>query len=182
MTNVARTVIDIARTCGFDEGVVAADHAMRQGWVRREDLQASAARAARRSGIRTAHQVVAFADPGAATVGESRSRIAMDRQGLPAPELQFPVTSHEGIVFAYTDFRWRGYRTLGEFDGAGKYGRGLLAGRHPGDAVYQEKLREDRIREQGFNVVRWTWDELNDPRALADKIRRALARGLAIAG
>ena len=46
--------------------------------------------------------------------------------------------------------------------------------------MFQEKLREDHIRELGFNVVRWTWGELDDPPALAEKIRRALARGRAM--
>lgn len=181
VTTVARTIIDVARTGGFDEGVVAADHALHEGWVDRDQLAASAARAARRSGIRTAHQVIAFADAGAESVGESRSRIAMDRQGLPPPELQFRVVNLWGNVIARTDFRWREFNTVGEFDGATKYGRGLLDGRQPGDAVFQEKLREDSIRDHGLTVVRWTWDELDDPRALPDKIGRALTRGRALA-
>ena len=106
----------------------------------------------------------------------------MDREGLPTPELQFRVVDRLGTVFARTDFRWREFNTLGEFDGAVKYGRALTDGQSAGDAVFEEKLREDRIREQGFNVVRWVWDELDDPRALADKIRRAMDRGRAMAG
>ena len=42
-----------------------------------------------------------------------------------------------------------------------------------------EKL--DYIRDLGFTVVRWTWAELDDPPALADKIRRALVRGTHLA-
>lgn len=182
VTTVARTVVDVARLGGFDQGLVAADHALSRGWVDRGQLTACAARAAHRSGIRTAHQVIAFADPGAESVGESRSRIAMDREGIPAPELQFRVADRLGTVFARTDFRWREFNTVGEFDGAVKYGRALTDGQSAGDAVFEEKLREDRIRELGFNVVRWIWDELDDPRALADKIRRAMDRGRAMAG
>lgn len=182
VTTVARTLIDVARTGGFDSGVVAADHALRMGWVDREQLLAAADRAARRGGMSTARQVVAFADPGAESVGESRSRILMDRQGVPAPELQFRIVDRLGGTIARTDFRWRAFNTVGEFDGAEKYGRRLRAGQRAGDAVFQEKVREDRIREYGFTVVRWTWSELDEPRILADKIRRALARGLAIAG
>lgn len=182
VTTIARTLVDVARTCGFDSGVVAADHALRMGWVDRGQLQAAVVRSARRSGMSTVRQVIAFADPGAESVGESRSRIIMDRQGLPAPELQYRIIDGSGHTIARSDFRWPGYRTVGEFDGAEKYGRRLPPDQRAGDAVFQEKLREDRIRELGFAVVRWTWAELDDPRALAEKIRRALARGLALAG
>lgn len=75
------------------------------------------------------------------------------------------------------DFGWEEYRTVGEFDGAVKYGRLLKTGERPGDVVYQEKLREDAIRDAGWQVVRWTWDDLKDPDAIADKLRRAFARG-----
>jgi hypothetical protein len=182
VTTVARTIVDLARTCGFEQGVVAADHALRSGRVAREALERSADLARRRSGIRTAHQVIAFADPGAESAGESRSRVMMTREGLPRPELQFPIEGRAGAVIARTDFCWPGFKTVGEFDGAEKYGRKRRPGQQAGDAVFQEKLREDRIRDLGFTVVRWTWAELDDPPALADKIRRALARGTHLTG
>jgi hypothetical protein len=182
VTTVARTLVDLARACGFEQAVVAADHALRTGRVEPPALKTVADRAHRLRGIRTAHQMIAFADAGAESVGESRSRVLMAREGLPTPELQFPVVGRTGAVVARTDFRWRGFNTVGEFDGAEKYGRALRPGQRAGDVVFQEKLREDRIRELGFTVVRWTWGELDDPPALADKIRRALARGRAVPG
>lgn len=177
VTTVARTIVDLARACGFEQAVVAADHALRTGLVERAALKAVADRAGRLKGIRTAHQMLAFAEAGAESVGESRSRVLMSREGLPTPELQFPVVGRTGAVIARTDFHWRGWRTVGEFDGAEKYGRLLRPGQRAGDVVFQEKLREDHIRELGFTVVRWTWGELDDPPALAEKIRRALALG-----
>lgn len=182
VTTVARTIIDVARLAGFDQGVVAANHALRRGLVDRDQLRDAALRATRRSGVRTAHQVVAFADPGAESAGESRSRIVIDRAGLPRPELQFRIRNHQGTVIARTDFWWPEYRTVGEFDGKAKYRRDLRPGRTPADAVHAEKVREDRIRDLGLHVVRWTWDELDDPAALGDKIRHALDRGRARPG
>lgn len=179
VTSLARTIVDLARACGFEQAVVATDHALRTGRVERSALTAAADRAGRRRGIRTAHQVIAFADAGAESVGESRSRVLMIREGVPRPELQFRVRGPTGAVVARTDFRWRGFNTVGEFDGAQKYGRSLRPGQSAGDALFQEKVREDRIRELGFHVVRWTWGELEDPGALAGKIRRALAQSRA---
>jgi len=56
------------------------------------------------------------------------------------------------------------HRTIGEFDGRVGYGRLVRPGQSPADAVYEEKLREDAIRDTGRQVVRWTWPELDRPR------------------
>ncbi|WP_420120447.1 hypothetical protein [Nakamurella sp.] len=181
VTTIARTVVDLARSCGFEQAVVAADHALRAGLVDRAALQEAAGRAHGRRGSRTAQQVVAFADPRAESVGESRSRVLLAREGLPPPELQAPIRAGAGVVVARTDFCWRAARVVGEFDGAEKFGRRLRPGQGAGDAVFREKLREDRIRALGFSVVRWTWAELDDPAALAGKIARALDRGRMLA-
>jgi hypothetical protein len=54
--------------------------------------------------------------------------------------------------------------------------------RRPGeeseDAVFREKLREDRIRDLGWGVVRWTWSDLQQPEVIADRLRRAFTCGL----
>jgi hypothetical protein len=42
--------------------------------------------------------------------------------------------------------------------------------------VIREKLREDAIRDAGWIVVRWIWDELNRPAVIVARIRRALER------
>ena len=58
-----------------------------------------------------------------------------------------------------------------------KYGRALLRpDQDPGDAVFDEKVREDRLRDAGWEVARWVWSELEDFRPVADRVRRAFAR------
>ena len=58
---------------------------------------------------------------------------------------------------------------IGEADGLGKY-----------DAPHvlrAEKLREDRLRDAGFEVVRCTWAEaLHEPERLAVRVRAAFHR------
>ncbi len=93
------------------------------------------------------------------------------------PEPQFKVHDRAGEVFARSDFGWEEFKTVGEFDGAQKYGRLLIPGEPPGDKIYQEKLREDRIRDAGWQVARWTWDELQDGTTVIDRIVRTLERG-----
>ena len=41
-------------------------------------------------------------------------------------------------------------------------GRRFKPGQDPGDVVFAEKLREDAIRHEDLEVVRWTWADLDD--------------------
>ncbi len=177
VTSPARTLVDLARSASFEEALVATDDALRRKRVSRDELQASMERAPRRKGMRSARQVVAFADGRAESAGESRSRLLIARQLLPTPELQIAIRTRNGIVVAHSDFGWPEYRTVGEFDGFEKYGRALRPGESIGDRIQAEKVREDLIRELGWNVVRWIWSELDEPEAVAERIRRALVRG-----
>jgi hypothetical protein len=171
VTTVARTLADVARTVDIERAVVPADSALRRHLVDRAGLDAALARAAGWPGVPGARRALAFADPGSASPGESRSRIAIHRFGLPPPELQWHVVDR-GRVIAETDFGWPAFRTVGEFDGKVKYGRNLRPGQEPGDAVFAEKVREDGVRAADHGVVRWIWDDLDDFAPVADRLRR----------
>ena len=177
VTSPARTVVDLARILPFEAGVVAADAALRSGLTTREGLAHAATRSPKRPGMRRAHRVIALADAQSESVGESRSRVMVRAQGLPDPVPQFLVRTAAGYVVARCDFGWEEFRTVGEFDGAQKYGRLLRPGESPGDKIYREKLREDQIRDEGWQMVRWTWDELQRPREIAARLLRAFERG-----
>ena len=70
---------------------------------------------------------------------------------------------------ARADFLWAQWRVIGEADGRMKY-------ETPED-LWREKLREDRLRELGYEVVRWTWDEIvNRPEVVVARILRAAER------
>jgi hypothetical protein len=182
VTGAARTLVDLARQASFEQAVVAADSALRRGLVTRSELQDAARRARRRPGVSGAQRVARFADPGAESAGESVSRVMLHDHAVPPPALQIVIRGVRGDAVAHCDFGWPECRTVGEFDGAQKYGRLLLPGEKPGDAVFKEKVREDRIRALGWHVVRWTWRDLDDRQELAARIGRALEHGAALAG
>jgi hypothetical protein len=75
------------------------------------------------------------------------------------------------------DFGWEQLGTLAEFDGRVEYGRLLRPGQSAGDAVYEEKLREDELRDGGWQLVRWTWPERDRPAVIGDRLQRAFRRG-----
>jgi hypothetical protein len=81
------------------------------------------------------------------------------------------------VIGTRTDFWWEEFRTVGEFDGKVKYGRYLRPGQAPGDAVFAEKRCEDALRDHGFEVVRWVWDELETFDQVEARLRRAFACG-----
>lgn len=175
VTSLPRTVVDLARTLPYEQAVAVADG----GLALDADLAMLAEcleQAKRWHGAPQARRVVAFADGRSESVGESYSRSAMQRLDLPMPVLQHEVFDQDGYLIGRCDFAWLERRTVGEFDGKVKYGRFRRPGETFEQAVYREKLREDAIRDQDWQVVRWTWDELRRPQLIADRLARAFAR------
>jgi hypothetical protein len=173
VTSIDRTLADLARTLPFEPALVTADAALYRHRTDPSAFAATGARAAGRPGSPPARRVALAADPRSESPGETRSRVAILRAGLPLPTLQFEVPA----LRTRTDFYWPEFNTVGEFDGKVKYGRLLRPGQTPGDVVFAEKRREDALRDLGFEVVRWTWDELWPFDEVVGRIRRAFARG-----
>lgn len=149
-TSMARTVVDHARRAAHVSGVVIADSALRAGCCR-DDLEQVLADCHDWPGIPAARVAMAFADPLAESVLESISRVAFARAGLPVPELQVNLRDADGFI-GRVDFLWPDERVVGEADGLGKY-KDILD-------VQLEKLRQERLEQAGFVVVRWTWDDI----------------------
>lgn len=169
VTTVARTLVDIARTAPFEPAVAVTDAALRAGLVAPASLAHARQRARHRAGATAAGRVMAFADGRAESVGESRSRVALRRHGLPRPELQWEVRGG-GRRIGRVDFGWPDLRTVGEFDGRTKY-----SGSDAADVLWAEKRREDALRSSGLRVVRWTWADLYDFDAVVARLRSAFA-------
>ncbi len=94
------------------------------------------------------------------------------------PQVAITASSFRAVVDLLVD----GEAVVIEFDGKIKYGRSAHTPdpfgrqRSPEEVVWEEKRREDQIRELGYEVVRVTWSDLRNPRELADRIHRAIAR------
>ncbi len=171
VTGLARTSVDVARRHGWLCGVVVADAALARG-VHPQALQDVLRRCDGWPGARHGVRALALADGRAESPLESLGRIRMGEQRLPDPEAQVWLGDGDDVI-ARVDHYWAAYRTVAEADGALKYAE-------PG-ALFAEKLREDRLREAGFEVVRYSWaDAMHRPVALAARVRRAFARSQAL--
>jgi Protein of unknown function (DUF559)/Transcriptional regulator, AbiEi antitoxin len=168
VTTVPRTVIDLARTLSFREGVVLADSALRQKLTSKKELQAVLAECLRWPGMRQARAVVEFADRLAESVLESLARVVFRDLGLPAPELQVEV-SRDGVTYR-VDFMWRQFRTVAEVDGRLKYEDRSRFG--------YERRRDIWLRDAGYEVVHFSWQEVaGQPDYVAATLRTAFRRG-----
>jgi hypothetical protein len=168
LTSVSRTVIDLARTLPFAEGVALADSALHAGLTSKSALAAVIADCPRWRGLQRARDVTAFSDARAESVLESLSRAVFHQAGLPPPDLQVWV-GDDGEVIGRADFLWRRHRTIGEADGAFKY-------QTPARARAQLE-RDARLRAAGYEVVHFTWPEITRvPAQVVDSIRLAFTR------
>jgi hypothetical protein len=167
VTTVARTVIDMARMEDFKAGVVIADCALRKKLTSKEELRAVIGGCRRWQGVRKAAAVVEFADRLSESALESIGRVAFRDCGLPPPELQAWVGGDE--IVGRADYFWRDRGTIAEADGAMKY-------TDPRRARAQLQ-RDAKLREAGFEVVHFTWQQINwEPALVAARIRAAFKR------
>lgn len=167
---VARACAQVAAGFGTEAGLVSADAALRDGRTSVAALREAADAVAGR-GAPAVRSMLQLADGRSGSAGESRTRWMLHWLGMPMPELQAVIRDENGHLVAVTDFLFRDQWTVVEFDGALKYAtsQDLIA----------EKLREDRLRELGYEVVRVTWADLEHPARVVARIRAAFARATA---
>lgn len=165
---VARAVIRTAMSSGLSAGLVAADAALSNRRCTRADLQAELAVLGHGQGRRFAARVIELVDELSESPGETRTRLLLLAAGLPV-QSQVPIVQIGGAILARVDFLvCRG--VIVEFDGAVKYQTG------DGTVLFQEKQREDRLRELGYEVVRVIWSDLDHPGEVIGRVHAALAR------
>lgn len=161
VTSLGRTAADVAQMTpsthplAFARALVVFDAALRRGELP-ESLALHLHRR-RRRGTRAAKEALAYADPGAESVGESWGRAQMIVADLPVPTLQVEHTI-DGQKYR-VDGEWDG-RLVWEFDGRTKYHRHCRPGESAADVVVREKDREDALRAAGLMVVRTSWTDL----------------------
>jgi len=160
VTTLERTAVDCAMSMPALDGLVVADAALRRG----ADIDMIRELLGRRMcapGVRRAREVIAHADAGAASPGETATRFVVLRAGLPRPDTQVAVSTRLGERCA--DLGWPAWRVLLEYDGRSKYA--------DEDELIREKRRHDALVEAGHTVLRVTKEDL----ARAELVPRVLA-------
>nr|WP_274637886.1 hypothetical protein [Microbacterium bovistercoris] len=173
ITSAAQTALDLARYLPFIRAVSAVDQAI---WLNRPggplttiaEILALLDRSEPRRGDARARRVIEFANPLAANVRESQSRVVIAQLGFPTPRLQERRTLPSGrLVFG--DFYFPDADHWGEVDGRGKYlSPEFGVDRNPAAIVIDEKNRENEIRREVRGFSRWEAKDADDPRRLWD--------------
>jgi hypothetical protein len=171
VTSAARTVVDLARTSPFMNGVVVADSALHARKTTHAELASLLAACPGWPGVHRARRVVAFSDQRSESVLESCARVMFDDYGLPPPELQVDIGDEQFI--GRVDFCWLEHLTIAEADGMIKYA-------DPARAAAQLE-RDQLLREAGYKVVHFTWRQLfRETERVIARIRGTFARPSAI--
>lgn len=161
VTRPARSAVDGLALMDAESALVAGDWLLHSGLLSSQQLWDVKDAQNHWPFTRSLEVVLRLLDGRSASVGESRTRYLFWRMGVPKPELQWEIRDSRGNLIAVTDFAWPDLGLYGEFDGRIKYGRLLKPGQDAGDAVFEEKRREDAIRRAtAGTVVRWVWSEL----------------------
>ncbi len=164
-TDVARTVIDVARRQGERYAVVVGDSALGAG-LETAEIDRVLADCSGAPGIQSARESLALCDGRAESPLESLVRLALHRGAIPPPQLQAVIGPYR------VDFCWPWARLILEADGRLKY-------LGPAD-LFAEKKREDWLRSQGYAFLRTDWAEaFGQPLSLCDRVARSLTAAAA---
>ncbi|WP_245691886.1 type IV toxin-antitoxin system AbiEi family antitoxin domain-containing protein [Geodermatophilus telluris] len=176
VTSPARTLVDCAREWPLADAVVALDEALHQKRVGRAEVRATVLAQSHWLGIGAAARALDLADGRTESPLETRGRLALVAAGLPRPELQVELHGPRGFV-ARVDAWFDEAAVAVEFDGRVKY-VDPRPGRTGADVLWDEKRREDRIRELDVRVVRVAQEDLGALRAVSARIAGLLATPL----
>lgn len=168
VVTAAAACVQVAAQFGGEAGLVSANHALHRGSMSQESLDRALVALGVVRCSRGPREMAALADPRIESAAESRALWVLHIMGIPRPTPQVSIRDEWGTPFARVDFLIEDAGVIIEIDGMAKYEdiRDLRA----------EKVREDRLRSLGYEVVRLTWADLADPLEVRRTILAAMQR------
>ncbi len=112
VTNPRQTWVDLASCIDMPQLVAVTDVMLRRGLLKITDLVVP--RGVR--GAQTLRVVASLADPRSRSVRETLLRVALHKEGLPAPEINLDIIE-DGVWLGTGDLVWPEYRLVIEYDG-----------------------------------------------------------------
>ncbi|SFN29865.1 hypothetical protein [Actinomadura madurae] len=165
VTCLARTALDCARWLPRYEAVAALDQFLRRG-VDPGELTAMARTLPGYRGNKRLRQIVRLGDRGAASPGESWTRVAVVEAGFPPPKTQVQVMGPRGHWW-YIDLGYPEYRVGLEYDGE-RHHTGREARAH------DTERRRWLAKEAGWDVIPVSKNFLTRPAPYLEALLTAL--------
>lgn len=176
ITAPARTAVETAALAGPMPAICVLDWTLHNGLATHEELELYAEIYLREwAGSIGLPIAVARSDGRSESIGETRGRITLEDLGF-KPEPQWEVRHPSGRLAGRVDLLLRSQGVMVEFDGQIKYGRLLKPGQTLEDVIRAERAREVLLEElTGLRMLRLVWADLDQPSALAGRVRRVAA-------
>ncbi|MFR9778870.1 type IV toxin-antitoxin system AbiEi family antitoxin domain-containing protein [Micromonospora sp. MS34] len=165
-TTAVRTVADVILRAARYPSVCVIDSALNRRLLTERDLALVSALVAGRRGAVAARAHLAEADGRAQSPLETRTRLRCVDGGVPPDVLQVEVRDDDGYLLGIGDLGWRAARVIAEADGRDPH-------RAP-RAVYEDRMRQNRLVNAGWTVLRFTWSDTLRPDYIPETVRRAL--------
>lgn len=117
ITTPARTAYDLGRRLDLDAAVEAVDMMYQCTRLTRTELGRYVDAHSGDRGLRQMREVVELSDEGAESTWETKTRLAIVREGLPHPETQLEIHDANGRFIGRADMGWRCWRVVVEYEG-----------------------------------------------------------------
>ena len=168
LTGPARTWLDLAAGLTLGELVAIGDYLLywESPIVTRGELSAALEGYSGRRGLQRARAALPLLRTRSESPRESMLRVIIVLAGLPEPECNYRVFDEQGRFLARGDLVYPGYRLFIEYQGD----------HHRTDrAQWRADIRRiGRLEDQGWQVLQFTDDDLQDPAGLVARIARRL--------
>jgi very-short-patch-repair endonuclease len=161
--------LQLAEAYSLDDLVVVADGLMRytEPIVFQFQLADAVGTAHRLPGLRRAREALKLARDGTDSPAETRLRLALVKDGLPCPEVNYPVRP-DGVRTVYRlDMAYPANHVAVEYDGAIHVGNSAQ--------MRRDQTRRRRLEDWGWRVITATATDLHDPAEVVASVRQALA-------
>jgi very-short-patch-repair endonuclease len=145
-----RTICDLAKCDSPESLLVSINHCLFHELFSKERLTAELEKRTRMKGKALLKQVLRYTTPKCESPLETIAWIALYNAGFTMPQQQV-VIHDNGSFVARVDMYWelRGRKVVLELDGRIKY--------EIKDNLIEEKRREDKLRDMGYEVIRADW-------------------------
>lgn len=166
VTTPLRTLADVILRVDRYPAVCALDSALNRQIVTDADLSLIPALLAGRRGAVSARSHLAEADGRAQSPLETRTRLRCVDGGVPPDTLQLAIRDDDGYLLGIGDLGWRAARVIAEADGQAPH-------RAP-QAVFEDRVRQNRLVNAGWRVLRFTWSDTLRPDYIPYTVKNAL--------
>jgi len=163
VTSPIRTFIDIARTHGFVEGLIAADYLLRRG-IERDDILRGIQKMGRAKGIATARRCLEHAIPNSESPYESLARGLLIEAGIGPVQAQYRIDQYSADLLVH------GWLII-EIDGEKKYD-----GPDAENVRQKEFNRQKWMGNRGYVFLRYPpWFVREHPDRFLSEVRQTVA-------